>query len=68
MGVLFKLKNDNPDKNFYLLSQGLVCPNMKKTSLSSVYNALNEMKYEIKLDENIRIKAKKSLDNMLELS
>lgn len=68
MGVLFKLKKDNPDKNFYLLSQGLVCPNMKKTSLSSIYNALNEMKYEINLDENIRLKAKKSLDNMLELS
>lgn len=68
MGVLFKLKRDNPDKNFYLLSQGLVCPNMKKTSLLSVYNALKEMKYEINLDETIRLKAKKALDNMLDLS
>ncbi len=68
MGVLFKLKKDNPDKNFYLLSQGLVCPNMKKTSLMSVYSSLNEMKYEINLDETIRLKAKKALDNMLKLS
>jgi len=26
MGVLYKLKRDNPDKTFYLLSQGLICP------------------------------------------
>jgi len=68
MGVLFKLKRDNPDKSFYLLSQGLVCPNMKKTSLLSVYRSLKEMKYEINLDETIRLKAKKALDNMLEIS
>lgn len=68
MGVLYKLKKDNPDKSFYLLSQGLICPNMKKTSLSSVYNALKEMKYVIELDEDIRLKAKKALDNMLALS
>jgi len=67
MGVLFKLKKDNPDKVFYLLSQGLVCPNMKKTSLQSVYNALNEMKYEIKLEENIRKAAQKALERMLEV-
>lgn len=67
MGVLFKLKKDNPEKSFYLLSQGLICPNMKKTSLASVYSALNEMKYEINLDETIRLKAKRSLDNMLKL-
>lgn len=68
MGVLFKLEKDNPDKNFYLLSPGLVCPNMKKTSLMSVYRSLNEMNYEINLDETIRLKAKKALDNMLKLS
>ena len=68
MGVLFKLKRDNPEKSFYLLSQGLVCPNMKKTSLLSVYSSLNEMKYEINLDETVRLKAKRSLDNMLKLS
>jgi len=67
MGVLFKLKKDNPDKVFYLLSQGLICPNMKKTSLQSVYNALNEMKYEIRLEENIRKAAQKALERMLEV-
>lgn len=67
MGVMYKLKKDNPDKQFYLMSPGLVCPNMKKTSLQSVYNSLNEMKYKIELDEEIRLKAKRSLDRMLEI-
>jgi len=68
MGVLYKLKKDNPQKTFYLMSQGLVCANMKKTRLEDVYNALNEMKYSIELDEDIRIRAKKSLDRMLEIA
>lgn len=67
MGVMYKLKKDNPDKTFYIMSQGLVCPNMKKTSLKSVYEALSDMKYDIKIDEDIRLKAKKSLDRMLEV-
>lgn len=68
MGVLFKLKKDNTDKTFYMLSQGMICPNMKKTSLKSVYNALNEMKHEIKIDEEIRLKAKKALDKMIQIN
>lgn len=67
MGVLCKLKKDNPEKEFYLMAPGLVCPNMKKTSLQSVYNALKDMKYKIELDEEVRIKAKASLDRMLEI-
>jgi quinolinate synthase len=67
MGVLYKLKKENPAKTFYLMSQGLVCPNMKKTSLSSVYHALKEMRYQIELDEDIRLKAKGSLDRMLKV-
>jgi len=68
MGVLMRLKKDNPEKTFYLLSQGLICPNMKKTRLESVYNALKEMKYAIELDKKILLKARSSLDRMLEVS
>lgn len=67
MGVLYKLKKNNPDKVFYLMSQGLVCPNMKKTSLKSVYESLKEMKHKIGLDEDVRVRAKKALDRMLEI-
>ncbi|MTI46447.1 quinolinate synthase NadA [Sporosalibacterium faouarense] len=68
MGVLHKMEKDNPDKKFYLLSTGLICNNMKKTSLKEVYEALKNDQHEIDVDEEIRIKALKSLDRMLELS
>ncbi|MCX7747215.1 MAG: quinolinate synthase NadA [Clostridia bacterium] len=68
MGVMYTLKQNNPDKTFYLMSQGLICPNMKKTSLESVYEALRSMKNVIELEEDIRIRAKRALDRMLEIT
>jgi quinolinate synthase len=65
MGVLVRLKKDNTDKTFYLLSPGLICPNMKKTRLESVYHTLRDMKYGIELDEGIRVKAQGCLERML---
>ncbi|HNQ62946.1 MAG TPA: quinolinate synthase NadA [Syntrophorhabdaceae bacterium] len=67
MGVLFRLREDNPDKEFYLLSQGLICPNMKRTKLISVYNALKEMKHRIEIEDSILIRAKSSLDRMMQV-
>ncbi len=67
MGVLFSLKRNNPEKTFYLLSPGLICPNMKKTRLDSVYNALKQMRYTIELAEEILVKARTSLERMLKV-
>ncbi|HRU41495.1 MAG TPA: quinolinate synthase NadA [Candidatus Diapherotrites archaeon] len=66
-GILHLLKKQNPDKNFYLLSTGLICTNMKKTRLEDVHRALLNMQHEIHVDENIRIKALKSLERMLKI-
>ncbi len=68
MGVLHKLETDNPDKKFYLLSTGLICNNMKKTTLNNIYESLKNEQYEIHVEEEIRIKALKALDRMLEIS
>jgi quinolinate synthase len=68
MGVLYSLKKDNPEKTFYLLSPGLICPNMKKTSLKSVYHALKEMQYKIELSEEVISKAGLTLERMLKVA
>ena len=65
-GVLHKLKKKNPDKKFYF-PEVMVCPNMKKTSLQDVYDALDGKKEEVILDEEIRKKALTSLENMHKL-
>ena len=66
-GILHLLKKQNPDKNFYLLSTGMICTNMKKTRLDDVHRALLNMQHEIHVDEDIRIKALKSLERMLKI-
>ena len=68
MGILHVLKRNNPDKEFFLLSPRLLCRNMKKTRIEDVYDALNEEKNVIELDDDIIAAAGRSLGRMLELS
>lgn len=57
-----------PDKQFYPLSRDCVCHNMKLTTLGDVYKCVKGTGgEEIKLDEEVRIKAKCCIDTMLEL-
>jgi quinolinate synthase len=67
VGLLYRLRKENPDKIFYPLREDMVCPEMKKTTLKSMLRALKEDTYLIKLPDEIRIPAKKALDRMLEI-
>lgn len=68
MGVIHGLKKRYPDKRFYILSPGLICPNMKKTTLKEVAAALRRMEPVITVDEPIRSRARLALERMLALS
>jgi len=67
-GLLHRLRKDSPDKQFYLLSRKMVCPNMKRTHLSSVLTAMEKMQYVIKVPDEVRVKARRALDRMLEIT
>jgi len=64
-GILWRLKRDNPDKEFILASPALICPNMKLTSLEDVLESLQTMQPVVKVPEEIRVPAKRALDRML---
>jgi quinolinate synthase len=66
-GLLHRLRKDSPDKEFILLSRKMVCPNMKRTHLTSVLAAMEKMQYVIKVPDEIRIRARRALDRMLEI-
>ncbi|MHB1313959.1 MAG: quinolinate synthase NadA [Christensenellales bacterium] len=66
-GVLHRLQQLCPGKQFYTLHQAMVCPNMKKTTLDHVYKSLEKMQYRIELDEQVIQKAVVSLNRMLAL-
>lgn len=68
MGIIHRLQKENPDKRFYLLSPGLICPNMKKTTLEKVYLSLKELITEIELPAEIREKAYRAMSRMLQIS
>lgn len=68
IGLVYRLKKDNPKKEFYPASERAVCPNMKRTTEEKIVYALEEMKEEVRVPEDIRIRAKKSIDRMLEIA
>lgn len=68
IGLIYRLKNDNPKKEFYPASERAVCPNMKRTTQEKILFALEELKEEVKVSDDIRQRAKKSIDRMLEIA
>lgn len=64
-GILYRLKKENPDKEFILASPGLICPNMKLISLEDILTSLRTMTPEVRVEEDIRVPAKRALDRML---
>ena len=68
VGVLSRLRSSQPNKKFLLLHSGLVCPDMKKTRMKSIYEALLRNQYQIEIEETIAAKAKRALTRMLELT
>ena len=66
IGILHRLKKQNPEKSFYPVSERAVCPNMKLTTLEKVLWALEEMRYRVTVPADTIEKAKNSLRIMLE--
>ncbi len=67
MGVLYELKLKNPNKRFYSVEHHQFCPNMKRITLEKVADALEQMTNTIEMEEEMRIKANRPLERMLEL-
>ncbi len=65
IGIIYRLRKENPNKKFEPASKTAICPNMKMTTLESVYNALKFERYEINLDKDIMDKARKSIERMI---
>lgn len=68
MGLLYRLRNENPDKKFYSVSDRALCPNMKKIDLEKILWSLEDMRHRITVPEEIADKARLSIERMLELS
>lgn len=58
---------ENPEKEMLRMCS-IRCPHMNEITLQDTLASLREDKYQIEVPEDIRLRAKRSLDRMLELS
>lgn len=66
VGLLHRLRKENPSKRFYPASPGAVCLDMKKISLEKVLRSLQEMRYEVRVPQVIKERATKAVNRMVE--
>ena len=67
-GVVDRLKRDYPQKEFILIKDSIICPNMKWNTLDDIYNALVHEQNEITVEQQIADKALNCINRMLEVS
>ena len=66
IGLLHRLRADNPDKIFYPASTIADCPNMKLATLTKLKWCLEELSGEIVVDAAIAEQARKPIERMLD--
>ena len=67
-GVLFRLREDNPDKRFYFPAPRPCCPDMKQNTLEGVLSVLENEDRAVEISEEVRRRALFPLERMLELA
>jgi len=65
VGILHRLRKENPGKIFHPVSEEIVCSDMKKITLENLAGCLREMKHEVAVPEEISTRAKRAIDAML---
>jgi len=65
VGLLYRLRMENPTKEFIPATPAGVCPNMKRTTPEKVLWALQEMKTEVRVPEPTCTEARRAIDAML---
>jgi len=66
-GILHRLKKENPLKTFYPAAQEAACEFMKKNTLEKVLWSLEDLVYEVKVPEEIALKARIALERMMQI-
>ncbi|OPY16970.1 MAG: Quinolinate synthase A [Syntrophus sp. PtaB.Bin075] len=65
VGIIHRMKKENPEKVFYPVSELAVCPNMKRTTLEKVLWSLEDNVHEVNPSAEIARRAYASIERML---
>ena len=68
IGILHRMKKENPDKTFMPVTPLSDCPNMKLNTLEKLLWSLEDLQYVVTVPEVTAVKARKAIQRMLDLS
>ncbi len=66
-GIIYRIKKENPTKNFYPARDRSFCSNMKKTDLKKVLRSLEDMVYKVEVPLEISQRARGAIEKMVSL-
>jgi len=65
VGIIHRLRKENPGKVFYPASEHAVCPNMKRINLEKIMWSLEEMTHQVDVPRDVADRARACIDRML---
>ena len=68
IGILHRMKKENPDKIFMPVTPLSDCPNMKLNTLEKLLWSLEDIQFVVTVPEEIAVEARKAIQKMLDLS
>ena len=68
IGILHRMKKENPDKIFMPVTPLSDCPNMKLNTLEKLLWSLEDIQFVVTVPEEIAVEARKAIQRMLDLS
>ena len=66
VGLLHRLRKENPGKKFIPIREDAVCEYMKTITLAKVYRSLRDLVYEVRVPGPVASRARKAIHRMME--
>lgn len=66
-GIIYRMKKENPEKNFHPVKDLALCANMKKIDLKKVLSSLEEMRYKVEVPLEISQRARGAIEKMVKI-
>jgi len=66
-GIIYRMKKENPEKNFHPIKDFAVCVDMKKINLKKVLRSLEEMIHKVEVHLDVSQRARGAIEKMVKI-
>ena len=67
IGIIYRMRKENPSKQFIPASDQAICPDMKLISLEKILWSLEEMAFQVRVADELRDAAREAVEKMLRI-